>query len=145
VALQEAAPKKNVKINRNEKNERTISLYSDGPASPQSIAIGIKKLQVAFPKMASPFFDLLAERIDANDFTERRLKEAVNHVIDNFRYKELNISDVITFDQRAKLYTGSEFVNAQMHGVDCSEFQMKEIDGIKFWIQKKDLIKTRAT
>ncbi|MDR1553341.1 MAG: hypothetical protein LBS69_07760 [Prevotellaceae bacterium] len=98
-------------------------------------------MQVAFPKVEKSFFDLLAERIDAHDFTEERLSDAINHVIDNFQYKEPNVSDIIRFDRRIKLYTGNEFVNAQMNGIHCSKFQMREIDCVKFWILKEDLIK----
>lgn len=100
------------------------------------------RLRVAFPKMGDYFFDLLIERILTCRFTEQRLKDAVNYVIDNFQYKELNIADIIKFDRRIKLYTGSEFVNAQMSGVHYSKFEMRVIDGVKFWALKEDLIKT---
>ena len=59
----------------------------------------------AFPKMGDPFFNLLAERVRANKFTTKRLNDAINHLIDNFNYKELNIADIIKFDKRAKLYS----------------------------------------
>jgi hypothetical protein len=109
--------------------------------SPQGIAVQIARLKIAFPKMERNFFDILAERIVDNDFTEKRLEDAVNHIIDNFLYKELNVADIIKFDRRIKLYTGNEFVNAQMNGIHCSKFEMREIDGVKFWVLKEELIK----
>jgi hypothetical protein len=109
--------------------------------SPQGIAENVARLKVAFPKMGHHFFDLLAERIVDNDFTEKRLEDAVNYVIDNFPYKELNVADIIKFDRRVKLYTSNEFVRAQVDGTHPSKFQMKEIEGVKFWILKEDLIK----
>jgi hypothetical protein len=118
-----------------------ISLYDGPPVSENAIAVQTARLKAAFPKMEKLFFDILAERIVENDFTEKRLKDAVNSVIDNFRYKELTVSDIIGFDRRVKLYTGNEFVNAQMRGIHCSEFEMREIEGIKFWILREDLIK----
>jgi hypothetical protein len=99
------------------------------------------RLKVAFPKMERHFFDILAERIVDNGFTEQRLTDAVNCVIDNFPYKELNVADIIKFDRRVKLYSGSEFIKAQTNGIHPSKFEMREIDGVKFWILKEDLIK----
>jgi hypothetical protein len=109
--------------------------------STQGIAVHIARLKIAFPKMERHFFDILAERIVDNDFTEKRLEDAVNYIIDNFPYKELNVADIIKFDRKIKLYTGNEFVNAQMNGIHPSRFQIKEIEGVKFWILKEDLIK----
>jgi hypothetical protein len=126
---------------RQTKDSQELSLYSDNLPSPQGIAVQIARLKVAFPKMERHFFDILAERIVDNDFTEKRLEEAVNHIIDNFQYKELNVADIIKFDKQVKLYTGNEFVNAQMNGIHYSKFQKREIDGVRFWILKEDLIK----
>jgi hypothetical protein len=117
-----------------------LSVYSDNLPGDRTIAMQIARLKVSFPRMERYFFDILAERIADNDFTEKRLIDAVNYVIDNFPYKELNVADIIRFDRRVKLYTGSEFCNAQMNGIHASEFEKKEINGIKFWILKKDLI-----
>ncbi|KAA6324380.1 hypothetical protein EZS27_026288 [termite gut metagenome] len=75
-----------------------------------------------------------------NEFTAKRLEEAVNHVLDNFQYKELNVSDIIKFDRRVKLYTGNEFVKAQMSGIHPSEFERREIDGTLYWVKKVDLL-----
>ena len=91
--------------------------------------------------MEHHFFNILAERIVENDFTEKRLIDAVNYVIDSFPYKEINIADIIKFDRCVKLYTGKEFMSAQMSGIHPYEFEMREIDGVKYWILKSDLIK----
>ena len=86
------------------------------------------------------FFDMLAERIVDNDFTEQRITDAVNHVIDNFQYKELNIADVIKFDRRVKLYSGKEFMSMQMQGIHPSEFEKRVIDDTVYWVKKIDLL-----
>jgi hypothetical protein len=54
----------------------------------------------------------------------------------------LNVADIIKFDRRIKLYTGNEFVNAQMNGIHCSKFKMRKIEGVEFWVLKEDLIKS---
>ena len=93
--------------------------------------------------MEKAFFDVLAERIIENDFTEKRLIDAVSHVIDNFHYKELNIADVIQFDRRVKLYTGEEYMSAQMSGKQPSEFEKRTIDGTMYFVLKTDLQKLK--
>ena len=68
----------------------------------------MRKLQCAFPKQSKEFFNVLAERLIANGFTDQRLTDAVNSVIDKFQYKELNISDIVRFDKKIKLYNYQE-------------------------------------
>ena len=80
-----------------------LSLY-EGSLSDMGVAKNMLKLQLAFPKQSKEFFNILAERLVANGFTDERLTDAVNNVIDNFEYKELNISNIIKFDKKVKLY-----------------------------------------
>ena len=68
----------------------------------------MRKLQSAFPKQNKEFFNVLAERLIANGFTDERLTDAVNNVIDNFQYRELKISDIVKCDKRIKLYNYKE-------------------------------------
>ena len=94
--------------------------------------------------MGNDFFDLLVERIIDKKFTAQRLKDAVNYVIDNFQYKELNISDVIKFDRKIKLYTYNEMCDYVYYngGTTSEYFESKKINGIRFWIKKSDLALT---
>jgi hypothetical protein len=103
-------------------------------------AVAIKRLSVAFPQMRKEFWDLLAERISANGFSSERLKRAVENVLDNFQYRQLNISDIIRYDRRVKLYTGSEFMDAQIRGIHCSEFEKREVNGETYRVRKIDLL-----
>ena len=136
--LQKASP---APITKSSNGEMAVSLYRDAEPSPAEVAVSMKRLQVAFPKMEPAFFNLLAERIMGNGFTAERLKDAVNHVLDNFQYKELNISDIIRFDRRAKLYTYSEVCQLVTSGKAVWEdFEKREINGTVFRIKKADLI-----
>lgn len=91
--------------------------------------------------MGDPFFNVLAERIVANHFTGKRLKDAVNSIIDTFQYKELNISDVVKFDKRIKLYSYNEVCTLVTKGeANFSDFVVKEIDGKPFRVKKTDLM-----
>ena len=128
-------------ITKDSSGQMAVSLYQGHEASPRDIVVSMKRLELAFPKMERGFFDLLSERIIANGFTAERLKDAVNHVLDNFQYKELNISDIIRFDRRVKLYTYSEVCQLVTSGKAVWEdFEKREINGTVFRIKKADLI-----
>jgi hypothetical protein len=82
----------------------------------------------------------LAERVMAHRFTAHRLRDAINKVIDNFTYKDLNIADVINFDHRARLYTYNEVCRAvEKQGLTFAHFHKRRINGQLFWILASDI------
>lgn len=94
--------------------------------------------------MGNTFFEILYERLDKNGFTGERLSDAVNHVIDNFPYKELNVADIVSFDKRAKLYSYAQMCNEIANGqAVMDEFQRLEVDGKNYWARKVDLINAK--
>lgn len=71
----------------------------------------MKRLKNAFPQLPQGFYDILSDRIKANGFSDDRLKDAINSLIDNCIYPVPSIANIISFDKRVKLYTYSELVN----------------------------------
>jgi hypothetical protein len=61
--------------------------------------------------MQSEFFIILSDRLMANGFTNQRLIDAVNFVIDNNPYPEIMPGAVLGYDKRIKLKTYAEIVN----------------------------------
>lgn len=104
------------------------------------IMIGMAKLCTAFPKMEKGFWNILVERIIANNFTKERLKKAVEHILDNFQYKELNVADIIRYDRRVKLYSFKQYVDMIDKGFKGDDFETKKIDGKHYWYLKVDLL-----
>ena len=118
-----------------------LSLYADEKPERTDFIQANNRLGVAFPKMSKEFFVLLTEFIIKEGFTKERLKDAVNHVIANFQYKELNISDIIRFDRRVKLYSHSQASQMVTSGrASFEDFDKKQIDGKMFWILKSDML-----
>ncbi|MDR0384528.1 MAG: hypothetical protein LBH60_00450 [Prevotellaceae bacterium] len=115
-----------------------VSLYTDSLASPDEIVTAISRLKIAFPKMGIRFFAILSEFIIKHEFTGKRLTDAVDHVISDFQYKELNISDIIRFDRRKRLYTYNEMCTMIHKGEarTTDDFVKREIDGKLFWVKK---------
>lgn len=98
----------------------------------------MRRLQSAFPKQGKEFFNVLAERLIANGFTDQRFTDAVNHAIDNFQYKELNISDIVRFDKKVRLYNYQEACKlVTQEGYEFGkDLQRTSVDDKVCWIMK---------
>lgn len=130
-----------MQIMKSDSGEKSISLYNGAEASPRQIAVAMSRLKTAFPKMDNAFFNLLAERVMDNGFSEKRLKDAINDILDNFRYKELTVADIIKFDKRVKLYSYNEVCALVSKGTaSFSDFETKEINGEFYRVKKSDLV-----
>lgn len=125
---------------KNEKGDLGVSLYKGETVKPRDLAASLSRLMFAFPKMSNEFFDILSERVVANKFTTKRLNDAINHLIDNFNYKELNIADIIKFDKKVKLYSYNDVCKMVSKGeASFTDFAIKEIDGTHYRVKKTDL------
>lgn len=87
-----------------------ISIYHGEIANPTIIAQQSAKIQVAFPNLDKLFFTILTERVIKNGFTEQRLKDATEYLIDNFKYPKPSIAEIINFDKKLKLYSHNEVI-----------------------------------
>ena len=86
-----------------------ISVYKDQLTTPEIIQSTIR-LKKAFPTLSKEFFDIFSERIKENNFTDNRLKDSINHVIDNCIYPQPTIAQFITYDKKVKLYNHNDIV-----------------------------------
>ena len=119
-----------------------VSIYHKGAKATQEQLIrNIAKLEMAFPKMQRDFFKILLERIDANNFSNKRLENAVNYVIDRFQYKELNVADIISWDRKINIYTYQQVCNLIQKSLikGFEDTEIREINGTKYWVLKRDL------
>ena len=121
-----------------------LSIFDSTPASFQQIGVSVAKLSVAFPSMSEAFFNLLAERIAKKGISAERLEYAIDHVIDNFSYKHLNISDIMSIDSKVEIMTYAEMVaECGKRGCTTSEFAPIRIgeEPKPFWVHKSDKVK----
>jgi len=119
-----------------------ISLYSDNIAKPEIIATELAKLKSAFPNMESAFVSVLSERVSVNGMSEKRLKDAIGYVIDTFKYQKPNISDIVGYDRRIKLYNYTEVCNVVNKGEgQFSDFEKHWIGETLFRVLKSDCAK----
>jgi hypothetical protein len=86
-----------------------ISVYS-GPLTTESIIKEEAKIKKAFPSLPIDFFDVFTDRIRENGFTDTRLKDAVNFVIDNCVYPTPTIAQFISYDKKFKCWSYEEMM-----------------------------------
>lgn len=115
----------------------SISIYRDSFNVSQAIN-QFAKLKQAFPQLPTGFYDVLLDRIKDKGFTDQRLKDAINNLIDNFTYPVPTIANVVSFDKRIKLYTYSDLTDAVSNGRNWKDFTKVKRNGKTFWITVTD-------
>lgn len=88
-----------------------MSVYQGDELTSEGIATNIKTLQSAFPDLDEHFHDVFAGRIKDLGIGDKRLKDSINHVIDNCVYPKPTIAQFISYDKKVKLYNYQQMVN----------------------------------
>jgi len=120
----------------------SVSIYS-GEASTKCVMDNLQRVRMAFPSLPSEFYDILSNRIIDKRIGDKRLIDAVNHVIDNCIYPTPTIANFITFDKRVKLFAYEQMVKKaeEFGGMIWESYKAVEIPGSdkKVWVHVKDL------
>jgi hypothetical protein len=98
----------------------------------------IKRLRQAFPQIPPGFTDILLDRIKDRGFTDDRLRDSINNLIDNFTYPVPSVANIVSFDKRIKLYTYAEYCDQISAGFKSTDFSMVKRNGKNFWITVAD-------
>lgn len=132
-------------ILQNDDGSMHISIYGKGELSPEIYINNIKKISAAFPSIQKEFYDLLTQLVKENQFTDERFSEAVDFVIENYKYPHPSIADFISYDKEYKLYTYTNMLKMNDSiGVSVwNDYKPVEIIGIskKVWASVIDIQK----
>jgi hypothetical protein len=121
------------------RKDNEISVYR-GSLTDSNIVIELAKAKIAFPALPVDFFNMLSDRLKANGFTDDRLRDAVDHVIDTCLYPTPTIANFISFDKKIKLYTYDEYCKFCAEGVGGNYQPIKFPDRPKpVWIHVNDI------
>ena len=86
-----------------------VSIYK-GELTTGTIINGVAKIKKAFPLLPMSFYEVLDERFNDNKFTDERLKDAINHVIDTCIFPTPTVAQFISFDKKYKVFTGEQML-----------------------------------
>jgi len=81
-------------------SENEISIYRGGELSVKNIVEQVAKIQIAFPQLHSDFFKVFNARVTEKGFSDQRLIDATNYVIDNCVYPTPTIAQFLSYDQK---------------------------------------------
>ena len=59
----------------------------------------VKRIKAAFPALPPGWYDILTDQLAQSDFSDERLADAVNHVINTCEYPTPAIARFISFDR----------------------------------------------
>jgi hypothetical protein len=90
-------------------NEYRMSVYSD-TLTKVGIAGNVLKLKKTFPALPKEFYEILQDRLMENNFTDQKLTDSVNHVIDTFIYPNPTIANFLSYTKDVRLYTYQEII-----------------------------------
>ena len=104
-----------------------LSIYS-GERTKKGVADVTAKIVKAFPGWSEDQTEILKDRFAENGFTDQRMMDAVNHVIDTYEgYGKIpNIANFVQYDKRYQVYTYSQICTAH----DKSELVMSDYEPI---------------
>jgi len=128
---------KNTFVVKNEIGENFISLYN-GYLTDEILVQGILKIKSSFPALPVGFYDVFMERIKDKGFSDSRLIDSINYVIDTCIYPTPTMANFLNFDKRKRLYTYNELLNLVDSGDSFKYYEIKEINSIKWWVKKNE-------
>jgi len=92
-----------LRIEQSESSQE-ISIYKPGKVSAKCFALNIAKIKSAFPKLTAGWYKILEQMIDAENFTDGKLNDAVYNLIRHCQYPEPTIANIVSFDKTIKTY-----------------------------------------
>jgi hypothetical protein len=117
--------------------EFAISIYS-GELTQKVAVESIARVKAAFPSLPPEFYKVFIERIKEKGFSDQRLVDAVNNVIDNCMYPTPTLANFLSFDRRVKLVTYNELCNLTDKGESFSSYARITIKGKAYYVRKCD-------
>ena len=115
-----------------------LSIYNDQQTT-KGVINAIARVKQAFPSLEDGFYKILMSRVKEKGLTDQQIMDSVNNVIDTCEYPTPVIGKFLSFDKKMRLYTYNEILTKVDQGESFSYYQVKEIEGIKWWIKKDEL------
>lgn len=117
-----------------------ISVYT-GELTATVLVQNFKKLRNAYEHLSEDFIQILSERVKANNFTDARLTDAINHLIDTCQYpNHITPAHILAFDKKVKFYTYSQMLEIQNKtGRAFDDYGKVRRGNRMFWVSLADI------
>lgn len=88
----------------------SISAYGKGEISKVKFAEAVIKIRAAFPKLKNGFFNILESELKNDDWTEKRLDDAIDNLVKTFKYPEPTLANILSYDKKVLFFTYQEIL-----------------------------------
>ena len=96
-----------------------------------------KDLTDAFPQLEKGFFRILWERVREHEFSNKRLTDAVKHVIDTCKYPSPSIESIIQYDKPIRLYTYDQMLEMMKYDENIfDKCKLVKLNKLNFYVKK---------
>ena len=116
-----------------------LSHYTGDQLDYKTILEQADRLNDFFPRLTAGYFERFRERLTelSNKFTNQKLIDAVNNMIDTYEYEFPPFARIIKFDKRSRLYTRDEILKMQEEDINIwDKVESKKINDKIFYIKK---------
>lgn len=114
-----------------------VSIYRNlPPANEEEVRNEVKRIHAAFPQAPNQLILIMSQRIVERGLSREQLVDAVNNLIDNFRFPVPTVADIIGFDKKVKLFSHAEVVAMLPKGYEFTDFEKIELNGKIRWTLK---------
>ena len=115
-----------------------LSVYQDH-LTPEFLSNQIAKVLKCFPAIEDVYyFEVLKQRFIEKGFTNNRVKDAINHVIDTCVYPKPAMAEFLSFDKKIKLLTYEQYCQL---GINSQYYKSVRINGLNhaMWANIDDI------
>lgn len=119
------------------RDNNSISIYS-GNLLPDTIIRECNRIRNSFPELEPAWYESLTTQLVKNAFSNQRLIDAVDNLINNCIYPNPKIALLISYDKRVRLFCHSQVVDLVNSGYKWSDFSKVRRRGTLFWMLKSE-------
>lgn len=117
-----------------------ISIYY-GELKQETVVRNVAKIKAAFPSLKPEFYQLFIERLKEKVFTDQRLNDAVNNVIDNCQYPTPTLANFLSFDKRVRVLDYKQACSLVIkQEAKFTDFSTIKIKGNIFYVRNSDKV-----
>lgn len=121
-----------------EQDGYSMTTYT-GELKTECIAQNMAKIKKSFPALEPGFYQVLIERLKDKGFSDQRLTDAVNNVIDTCQYPTPTLANFLSFDRRVKILDYGQLVDQiTNHQASWDAFTKLKMEGKNYWVRMTD-------
>lgn len=137
-SLQKYSTSTQQRLVKDDNGNTQLSVYS-GELTPENMIMQSGRILNAFPSLSNKFIDILLRRAKEKGFSDKRLTDAVNNVIDTCQYPNPTLANFLSYDKSVKIIDYNQLCGLVMHQqVQWESYTRIKVNGSNYYIRKVD-------